>query len=370
VRNLFIFFVVLGFIVTVPSCYLFAQVGINTDNSAPDQSAGLDVKFNDKGILIPRMTQIERNAITNPANGLMVICSNCGTDGSLSIYLNGAWKTFSPCTIAQPAAGDHVQSLGQITWNWNAVPGATGYKWSTTPSSEAAADMGTGLSKTETGTACGVTYNRYVWAYNSCGESVFTMLESTFPATPPDAPAAGIHVPGVTSIVWKWNTVPGATGYKWSPTINYTDATDMGTATSWAETGLTCNNSYTRYVWSYNTCGNSAPVILNQAPYACDGSPCEGIPTVFYDNQTYNTVQIGSPNTGATNESGFSGHPAGFRVETGTFVNNGYYGHWWSSSGAAQYNAWIRTLNYNNSTVSSYFYLRSSGFSVRCLQGL
>jgi uncharacterized protein (TIGR02145 family) len=87
------------------------------------------------------------------------------------------------------------------------------------------------------------------------------------------------------------------------------------------------------------------------------------------------TIQAGTglwydPNTGATNESGFSGHPAGFRVETGTFVNNGYYGHWWSSSGAAQYNAWIRTLNYNNSTVSSYFYLRSSGFSVRCLQGL
>ena len=30
-----------------------AQVGINTDGSAPDPSAGLDVKFNNKGLLPP-----------------------------------------------------------------------------------------------------------------------------------------------------------------------------------------------------------------------------------------------------------------------------------------------------------------------------
>ena len=52
-----------------------AQVGINADSSQADPSAGLDVKFNDKGVLIPRMTQAERNSIVNSANGLMVICT-------------------------------------------------------------------------------------------------------------------------------------------------------------------------------------------------------------------------------------------------------------------------------------------------------
>jgi hypothetical protein len=35
---------------------VFAQVGIKTDNSAPDNSAMLDVKSTTKGLLPPRMT--------------------------------------------------------------------------------------------------------------------------------------------------------------------------------------------------------------------------------------------------------------------------------------------------------------------------
>ena len=44
---------------------LFAQVGINTDNSTPDGSAILDVKSNTKGLLIPRMTTTQRSAISS-----------------------------------------------------------------------------------------------------------------------------------------------------------------------------------------------------------------------------------------------------------------------------------------------------------------
>jgi hypothetical protein len=50
----------------------FAQVGISTDNSEPNNSAMLDVKSSSKGFLPPRMTQAERNAIASPATGLMI----------------------------------------------------------------------------------------------------------------------------------------------------------------------------------------------------------------------------------------------------------------------------------------------------------
>ncbi len=67
----------------------FAQVGINTDGSQPDNSAMLDVKSTDKGILIPRMTQAQRDAITNPATGLMVYV----TDDNNYYYYNGtSWQ--------------------------------------------------------------------------------------------------------------------------------------------------------------------------------------------------------------------------------------------------------------------------------------
>jgi uncharacterized protein (TIGR02145 family) len=39
-----------------------------------------------------------------------------------------------------------------------------------------------------------------------------------------------------------------------------------------------------------------------------------------------------TPNTGATNESGFAGLPGGYRKGDGTFVNVGSYGYWWSST--------------------------------------
>ncbi|MEM1356830.1 MAG: hypothetical protein AAGF89_01440 [Bacteroidota bacterium] len=51
---------------------LRAQVGINTDNSTPDSSAILDIKSISQGTLLPRMTTAQRDAINNPATGLVV----------------------------------------------------------------------------------------------------------------------------------------------------------------------------------------------------------------------------------------------------------------------------------------------------------
>ena len=43
----------------------------------------------------------------------------------------------------------------------------------------------------------------------------------------------------------------------------------MGTAVTKTETGLTCNSDYTRYIWAYNTCGNSSAVSLTQSTTLC-----------------------------------------------------------------------------------------------------
>jgi hypothetical protein len=58
------------------SWQLSAQVAISTDLSAPDNSAMLDVKSSSKGMLVPRMTVAQRNAISNPANGLLIYCTD------------------------------------------------------------------------------------------------------------------------------------------------------------------------------------------------------------------------------------------------------------------------------------------------------
>ncbi|MCF7561096.1 hypothetical protein L3X39_10655 [Sabulilitoribacter multivorans] len=48
----------------------FAQVGIGT--TSPDQSSMLDIQATNKGILIPRLTTVQRNTIIDPATGLLI----------------------------------------------------------------------------------------------------------------------------------------------------------------------------------------------------------------------------------------------------------------------------------------------------------
>ena len=67
----------------------FAQVGIGT--TTPDNSAALDVESTDKGLLPPRMTENERDAITSPAAGLIVWCTNCGSDGEVQVFNGTSW---------------------------------------------------------------------------------------------------------------------------------------------------------------------------------------------------------------------------------------------------------------------------------------
>lgn len=74
-----------------------------------------------------------------------------------------------------------------------------------------------------------------------------------------------------------------------------------------------------------------------------------------------------SPNTGATNSSGFSALPGGYRSYLGAYYLLGPYGYWWSSTQSSTNNAWYRTLNYNNANVYRDFDLKRNGFSVRCI---
>ncbi len=60
------------------------------------------------------------------------------------------------------------------------------------------------------------------------------------------------------------------------------------------------------------------------------------------------TTDWQSPNTGATNESGFSGLPGGLRDGSGSYYNVGYFGYWWSSTELSTAGAWYRYLNYTN----------------------
>jgi hypothetical protein len=68
----------------------YAQIGINNEN--PDASAALDITSTTGGVLIPRMTETQRDAISPAATGLMIY----QTDGTAGFYYyNGSsWDTY------------------------------------------------------------------------------------------------------------------------------------------------------------------------------------------------------------------------------------------------------------------------------------
>jgi len=75
-----------------------------------------------------------------------------------------------------------------------------------------------------------------------------------------------------------------------------------------------------------------------------------------------------SPNTGATNETGFTALPGGYRYYGGTFYGIGYYGYLWSATEVSTSYAWYRSMIYDLSYVSRNYYNKKDGFSVRCLR--
>ncbi len=89
-------FAVFFTVLLLPASGLQAQVAVNTDGSTADPSAMLDVKSAIRGILIPRMSTMERENISTPATGLLVFDSDTNTFW----FFNGtAWEQMMSASV-------------------------------------------------------------------------------------------------------------------------------------------------------------------------------------------------------------------------------------------------------------------------------
>ena len=80
------------------------------------------------------------------------------------------------------------------------------------------------------------------------------------------------------------------------------------------------------------------------------------------------TTNWTSPNTGATNSSGFTAFPGGYRYYVGTYEYMGLYSFLWSSTESGFNFAWYRAPYYSLSEVSRTSLIKQAGFSVRCVR--
>jgi len=81
------------------------------------------------------------------------------------------------------------------------------------------------------------------------------------------------------------------------------------------------------------------------------------------------TTHWAKPNSGATNETGFTALPAGARSEFGTFISIHLDGTWWTATESDKGTPWFRYMFFDYCTVlRNYGYGKRSGLSVRCVK--
>jgi hypothetical protein len=95
--------------------------GLGLGVNSPNTSAILEVSSTTQGFLPPRMTYAQRNLISNPANGLMVFCSDCGLYGEPQFYDgNNNWRKLDI------SLGSGTGALNLVVDNLNSPTNATG----------------------------------------------------------------------------------------------------------------------------------------------------------------------------------------------------------------------------------------------------
>ena len=228
--RLFVLALTFNFLLLTLNC--FAQVGINMNGTAADNSAMLDISATGKGLLLPRMTTANRP--TNPVDALMIYNT---TTNCFEAYYNGNWVAFGCLGCQLPGAFSAISATGftsnSFSTNWNVSAGATTYFLDVSTNSGFSSyvngcggsscngfNVGNVSTYSVTGLSCGTYYYR-VRANNTCG----TNANSNTITAISSAPSITSH-PSNSTICSGANTsfTGGATGtslsYQWQLSIN------------------------------------------------------------------------------------------------------------------------------------------------------
>ena len=188
--------------------------------------------------------------------------------------------TPSPSAVPQTPTGlTATPESAEISLNWNAVAGATGYKLYRGTSGRVsdlsllASPVGTHFSNTSV--VAGTTYYYSVSAYNSSRESFRSAIVSaTYTGPTPPAVPTGLTVTpnsATNQMIVRWNAVTGANGYHVYKGTSSVTLTPQGAyATREVMFSATPGTTYYFAVSAYNAAGESiktTPVSATQPPY-------------------------------------------------------------------------------------------------------
>ncbi len=362
--------------------------------SQTEPSALLDLQSTDKGFLLPRMTEAQRDEITGPATGLMIFnttsvcleinfgnssapqwqavncfagtiglldCANAALSGTLTAgsvasgvsvsvpYTSGNGGPYGGQTVpstgvtgltATLAAGNFASGADSLTYTISGTPDRTG-------TAAFALNIGGQACSLEftVGSGCWANVNATDKLYFQCHN-----LASANPSADPFTPSWEIN-----GGYWQWGRIqmegPGPSG----PGAG---EANEGAITGW-NTTIAPSGS-----WSNGTKTATDPCppgfrIPTQAQWAgVLANNTQSIVGSWYESATnYSSGRFFGPNLMLP--------AAGYRNNyDGTVFNRGYGGIFWSSTEFGSIYAW--TLDFYSGNANTYGNYRTYGFSVRC----
>jgi uncharacterized protein (TIGR02145 family) len=381
-----------------------AQVGIGT--TTPATSAQLDISSTSKGLLIPRVAltgTTDAVTISSPAVSLLVYNTtvnsyvtpgyyyNSGTSGSpLWVKLVNEWgldtklnktDTASLSTRIDSKLNTYFVPSGSqngdiLYWNgssnkWEILaPGADGqvlkivsgipvWRADATTSTTAFSPCGTTITDIDgnsyntvlIGSQCWTKENLRVRRYNDGTAIQFNATGGS----------------GGSSSTWQNLTIGAHTIYANDSTATPSNLTKYGYLYNWyAAKGIYTTGS----IASTDTL-NVCPVgwhVPTDAEWTTLTTELGGESVAGGKMKSIGTAYWNSPNTGATNEIGFSALPGGLRDSDGSFRFIRNYAFFWSATEGGVNTAWNRNQNTYNGNVGRDNYNQSVGVSVRCIR--
>jgi uncharacterized protein (TIGR02145 family) len=317
----FLFLLVL---LAYPIVSALSQVSINNDGSQPDNSAMLDVSSTTKGMLVPRMTASDIQAISDPADGLIVFCT---TDHKFYAFISSEYKwreiLYGSTTVLPPLRCG-IDMLNDTR---------DGYNYTTV----------------SIGTQC--------WMAENLAYLPEVSPPSVYSDADPYYYVYGYSGTEVAAAKATANYTTYGVLYNWSAAMN-------GSASSSA------NPSGVRGVcpvgWHLPSDAEwkQLEMFLGLSPADAEIANWRGTHA-----PQLKTIDGWNSNNG-TNTSGFSALPGGCRLSANPF--NGYIGldgYWWSSTESPTTGIWFRDIHDDHTSVyRGDWPNKDYGFSVRCIK--
>ncbi len=280
-------------VVAIAACsfvYASAQgVGISPSGTPPDNSAALDVNFTNKGLLIPRMTTVQRDAIASPAKALQIYnldCDNINCNVGTSSAPNWVPVFVSPNLpgAAGSITGTATVCQGQngVSYSVPAINNVASYSWAYSGTGATISDSinPVAISFSNSATSGSLT----VTGKNICGQGITSSTYSitvntispanvNISASPPGAISTGTNVTFTASPT----NGGGSPSYQWK--IN---GSDVGVnSPTYASTALANGDIVSCVMTSDAICATNSPATSNTITMTVNAGPPPPNPEVF-----------------------------------------------------------------------------------------